>query len=733
MYPTYDCEEQELKLYTKDCERKKKLLMSIFDDKGEVDTYELFMLINECSEASIERSLSSFIKNVERSALPIPQLYAKWFWSHADGDGDQQTDGASHHASSPDMYSFRLEANTRGVGASGSRGARNPPPGDLKKAIEELLPLVDDHTNVNGHNRVNSGGNVDNANKNEKKHDGDGEQPLSPSRNRSKGGKSKTNNIRAALDDEIEDIDNDEEGSTPAVQNNNSKRIGKSAADAVVGSLLRTTSILNKASERNDPLEEAVAASKQVTSIAATVASSSAPRRSKRRTEIPVMEMTDVEKFETWSAFMFTKWRISEPTLKKSISVARAKNVWKKMDHNARHTSANEAIREAAEEMAKRKAAIRETKEREAASKKESPGQEEEDEDEEQETDNIKTISSSSSSRSSSSSSSSAHRISSSTVQEDEKMKAKSPVKRTRSVDKSKAMNEIVDTGRPSRVKRPVKKFNPVLPAGAKKYEEDDGNDMTIYAQQVNLPSSHEFIPEIMLRRSSSKPAATSSSAPAPAPVRKQLPPRRVADNKDKIDHLKYLDESDSSSDDDSGFAPTQPQIPESRSSSSKNKNKNKGGDDNEDNASTKKKKKELAPTRKALFKRNSGQGERLNFSDEEDNNDQRSAVNSLLGLKNTSKRQRTTTPNRVNVNIQSSALSSTSSASKRRAYANKSQQRRKWTDRAIDNFIRAIRDHGAGNWLAIREDRRYNAEYCDRTTVQLKDKYRTLCQQGRF
>lgn len=134
------------------------------------------------------------------------------------------------------------------------------------------------------------------------------------------------------------------------------------------------------------------------------------------------------------------------------------------------------------------------------------------------------------------------------------------------------------------------KKFNPVLPAGAKKYEEDDGNDMTIYAQQVNLPSSHEFIPEIMLRRSSSKPAATSSSAPAPAPVRKQLPPRRVADNKDKIDHLKYLDESDatSSSDDDSGFAPTQPQIPESRSSS----NKNKGGDDNEDNASTKKKKK---------------------------------------------------------------------------------------------------------------------------------------------
>ena len=51
----------------------------------------------------------------------------------------------------------------------------------------------------------------------------------------------------------------------------------------------------------------------------------------------------------------------------------------------------------------------------------------------------------------------------------------------------------------------------------------------------------------------------------------------------------------------------------------------------------------------------------------------------------------------------------------------------------ADEALARAIRDHGAGNWLAIREDRRYNAEYCDRTTVQLKDKYRTLCQQGRF
>ena len=108
-------------------------------------------------------------------------------------------------------------------------------------------------------------------------------------------------------------------------------------------------------------------------------------------------------------------------------------------------------------------------------------------------------------------------------------------------------------------------------------------------------------------------------------------------------------------------------------------------------------------------------------------------AVNSLLQMKNTTRRIRATSPRRVNLNIQSSLgqASSSSTSSRRRGGVSKQQQRRKWTDSAINNFVRAIRDHGAGNWLAIREDRRYNSEYQDRTTVQLKDKYRTLLQQG--
>ena len=75
LFPKYEPDQQELKLYNKECSRKKKTLMSIFDDEGRVDTYELFMLINEYSQASIERMLSSFIKNVERNAFKNKQLW----------------------------------------------------------------------------------------------------------------------------------------------------------------------------------------------------------------------------------------------------------------------------------------------------------------------------------------------------------------------------------------------------------------------------------------------------------------------------------------------------------------------------------------------------------------------------------------------------------------------------------------------------------------------------------
>jgi len=765
LFPKYEPDQQELKLYNKECSRKKKTLMSIFDDEGRVDTYELFMLINEYSQASIERMLSSFIKNVERNALPVPNLYAKWFWSPIDGDNGEETDGASNRTSSPDMYSFRLEAGTRGASGSGRAALR---PVNLKKAREELLPLIDSNPDFSAPNIDNSvnGGNMDNGND-----DSDDEQPASPRRRRPKGNMSIRNNIAADLEHEVEDTDADEEGSVPVKRVLKKGRTSRILADAAVESLRKATSILNEASVRNDPLEEAVTASKQVISIAtsAATATSSGPRRSTRQTGVPVTEMTDEERYKVWSEHMIAKWKISEPKLQKSVFTTRAKDVWKKMSYNDRYNSANAVVREVykmnkeAEGPAKKKA------KRGPATKKVAEEKEVEKENEKISTPSLAIPSSGSSSSSSSASAAPPRRSARGLTQEDETVKEKavmkvtkkSLIKGSKDIEKNNNNVAVLDTGRPSRTKRPVNKFNPVLPAGSKKYEEAEQYDMTLYAQQINAPNSQQLdlpIHTKASRKSASITSATSSSdsaallATAPA-IRPPSPRKAAASAKERNKHLKYLDadesESSSDGDDDSEFedeiAPTQPQIAQRRTSSNKKNNNNNNNDDDPDRASTEKKTLELAHTRKALFQRKN-RGEKLNFSDDDDDNDDENedsnhmtisrhgeAVNSLLQMKNTTRRIRATSPRRVNLNIQSSLgqASSSSTSSRRRGGVSKQQQRRKWTDSAINNFIRAIRDHGAGNWLAIREDRRYNSEYQDRTTVQLKDKYRTLLQQG--
>lgn len=54
------------------------------------------------------------------------------------------------------------------------------------------------------------------------------------------------------------------------------------------------------------------------------------------------------------------------------------------------------------------------------------------------------------------------------------------------------------------------------------------------------------------------------------------------------------------------------------------------------------------------------------------------------------------------------------------------SKKRLKWTESEEREFLKAVRQHGAGNWALIR------SHLCThRSTIQLKDKWRNICNKN--